>query len=253
MNSVRLLLATLFAFLRPAADGDAANVDGGDDKGVVDDKAGASDAEEQLDLGLDADAGGDKDADAEEPDPKAEAAAAREEAKREREGRERAEREAAELRIRHTPRPQDDELARESARLADPATPELERWQIQSNRTLRQNTNAANMALMQANDVNDRTAYQTLALSNPVAKKYEARVEEELANARKAGMNPSRESILRYKLGEDMLKGNFKKKAAPAAGKTVDRGKLPGARSDVGKSGQSERDKRRARLENLPI
>lgn len=197
-----------------------------------------------------------------DPDPKL---ASSEELEAERRGRtaekeraDRFEREAADLRARHTPR-QDDETAREDAKLAAADTPELEKWQIRANRELRAGRTAAHTALMQAEDVRDQTAFSRLSMTEPALhKRYEAKVEEELGNARKQGYNPKREYIYNQLIAKDMREGKFKKKAAPAAGgeekKPVNRGKLPGVRSDVGaRGGLSEHEKRRARLENVQI
>lgn len=246
--NLRLLLALLLAPIRPAVD-DPANPPAA--ANPQDPPAEA--APEQPELDLDP---ADPD---HEPvvDPKVELEAARKEARDNKERAERFEREAAELRTRQAPLP-NDEYAREEAKLNDQNTPALEKWQIQANRELRANRSASQAALAQAHDVSDRTAYTALSMANPVAKKYEARVEEQLAKARAAGQNPSRAAILRFILGDDMLDGKFKKKAAPAAGapdkSAINRGKLPGARSDVNAKGsQTEREKRRARLENQQI
>lgn len=197
-----------------------------------------------------------------EPDPKL---ASSEELEAERRGRtaekeraDRFEREAADLRARHAPR-QDDESAREDAILKDPASTDLQKWQVTANRQLRAGSSAAQTALMQAEDVRDQTAFSRLAMSEPALhKRYEAKVEEELGNARKQGYNPKREFIYNQLIAKDMREGKFKKKAAPAAddakGRTVNRGKLPGVKSDVGgRGGLSEHEKRRARLENVQI
>lgn len=197
-----------------------------------------------------------------DPDPKL---ASSEELEAERRGRtaekeraDRFEREAADLRARHAPR-QDDETAREDARLAAADTPDLEKWQIRANRELRAGRTAAHTALMQAEDVRDQTTFSRLAMSEPALhKRYEAKVEEELGKARQQGYNPKREFIYNQLIAKDMREGKFKKKAAAAAGaeekKTVNRGKLPGVKSDVGaRGGLSEHEKRRARLENVQI
>lgn len=244
MNTLKVLLAMLLAFLRPAAAGDQ-------DDPPADPPADDAPAD---------DPPGDEDPPADDPDPTPDPAAELEQERRaraaEKERADKFEREAAELRTRQAPRTDDIEV-QENAKLADPKTPDLEKWQIQANRTLRQNTSAAQMALAQAHDVADRTAFASVMIADPLAKKYEARVEEELAKARKAGSNASRESIYTYLLGKDMRSGAFKKKAAPAdkgADKTVARGKLPGVRSDVNAKGSAtEREKRRARLENVQI
>lgn len=241
-------LIMLLAFLRPAVD------DPQDPPADPNPQDPPADPDPQPELDLDQ-----PDPD---PEPKGEPNAELEAAKREAaEAKERAtkfEREALELRVRHAPPAPNDLEAQENARLADPKTTDLEKWQINSNRAIRQNTSASQAALMQAQDVADRTAFATVAMADPLAKKYETRVEEELVKARQRGQFPRREDIYTYMLGRDMREGKFKKKAAPAnpadPQKGVNRGKLPGARSDVPVKGQqTERDKRRARLENVQI
>ena len=246
MNTLRILLAMLFAFLRPAVTADDPPAD---DPPADDPPADDPPADDP-----DADPTADPDGRFPASDPAKELEDERTARAAEKERADRFEREAADLRARHAPR-QDDIHAQEDAKLRDPKTPDLEKWQIQANRTLRQNTSAAQMALAQAHDVSDRTAFASLMISDPTAKKYEARVEEELAKVRKAGGNARREDAYTYLLGKDMREGKFKKKAAPAdQAKVVARGKLPGARSDVqAKGSQTERQKRAARLENVQI
>lgn len=185
--------------------------------------------------------------------------AAQEEAERrsteQRERNERLERENVELRARLAPRV-DAQEEEENRRLADEKTTALEKWQIQANRELRAGRSTAQAALLQAQDVNDRTAFASISMTDATAKKYETRVEKELADMRAKGQNAPREAIYTYLLGKDMREGKFKKKAAPAAGaqQTVNRGKLPGARSDVGAKGSlTEHEKREKRLENVQI
>lgn len=242
---MRHWLLLLLAFLRPAVDADP-------------------DPEPDPDQDADPDPQPELDLDPADPDPeplvepKEELEIARREARENKEKAERFEREAAELRTRHAPRPSNDIEAQEDARLKDPATTALEKWQIESNRALRANTNAANAALVQAADVRDQTAFAAIAITDPVAKKYQAKVEKELADMRAKGNNAPREAIYTYLLGKDMREGKFKKKAAATPdpkGKTVDRGRTPGARSDVsGRPGAlSNRDKLAKKLEGVQI
>ena len=147
----------------------------------------------------------------------------------------------------------DPRLVDEEQRLRDPNTSDLEKWQIQSNRALRQSQQQSQQALFQAQDMADRTTYMSKAVSNPVYDKYKDKVEAELVKARSQGANPTREFILKLKIGEDMLNGNFKPKAA-AAKPAIARGKSPGARSDTPSRGSmSDRQKREARLANIQI
>jgi hypothetical protein len=113
---------------------------------------------------------------------------------------------------------------------------------------------------MRAEDISDQTSFRSICMSDTtgMAKRYETRVEQELVRVRSNGGNAAREAIYTYLLGKDMREGKFKKKAAAQKKDTetpgVNRGRLPGARSDVhGRTGMSEREKRAKRLENVQI
>lgn len=249
----------ILAFLRPAVD-DGAAAD-----------AGAADTDQaavQPELELDFDAAGGDDAaaagtdDDAAPDPAKQLEAERRARREAEEKATRYEREMAEIRARapHQPMPnQDDEQRRrEDAILSDPKATELEKWTINTNRALRANMTASQRALAEAQDTSDRTAFSQLCATNPMAKKYQSRVEEELRKARAGGQNPSRAAILRYMLGDDMIEGRFARKKAAAAAQqssTVQRGRLSGARSDVSGRGVSmtDHEKRRARLADVQI
>ncbi len=109
--------------------------------------------------------------------------------------------------------------------------------------------------MIQAQDISDKTSFATIAMKNPALfKRYEARVEEQLAQMRAKGFNAPREAIMDNLIGKDMRDGKFKPKKAAEDKTTVARGKLPGARSDVsGKNAMSEHEKRKQRLENVQI
>jgi hypothetical protein len=155
------------------------------------------------------------------------------------------------LRRQASQRP-DPTLDEEERKLRDPNTSELEKWQINSNRALRSSAQASQQALFQAQDMADRTTYQSKSVANPIYSKYESKVEAELKTARQNGQNPSRELILAVLIGRDQLAGNFK--PAASAGKPIARGKPVGARSDTPSRGTaSEREKRIARLANIQI
>lgn len=212
-------------------------------------------ADDQLDLDLDAHADDPDGADA----GKTELETAKREAATAKADAERYQRELAEARAQRPAPRIDEETAREDTRLNAADTPELEKWQIRANRELRAGRTAANTALMQAEDVRDQTSFSQLSVTEPALhKRYAAKVEEALGQARSQGYNPKREVIYNQLIAKDMREGKFKKKAAPAAGddpkKSAPRGKLPGVKSDMnGKSGMSDHEKRRARLENVQI
>jgi hypothetical protein len=154
------------------------------------------------------------------------------------------------------PAPVDSEFQREEERLRNPETTELERWQIQSNRTLRESKAEARQARLEAADMIDRTRFESKNSTDPRRAKYAERVEEAIQQERAQGRNASREAVYFYMLGKDIAEGKLKAKAKPAS-KTPDvpRGRSPGVRSDVQGRGRptTDKDKLRARLENQNI
>lgn len=151
--------------------------------------------------------------------------------------------------------PVDPEFQREEERLRAPDTTEMERWQIEANRALRQTRMEATRARMEAADMMDRTRFESKFNSDPRRAKYADRVEEAITQERAQGRSASREAVYFYMLGKDIADGKLKPKArakTPAA--DVPRGRAPSARSDVpSRRGNTEQDKRRARLENMNI
>ncbi|MGC2944174.1 hypothetical protein [Burkholderia ambifaria] len=149
----------------------------------------------------------------------------------------------------------DRDFEAEEARLRDPNTTDIERWQIQSNRTLRQSQQAAQAALFQAQDLRDQTLFESKIAADPHRARYRERVEQAVQDERRAGRNASREAVYYYMLGKDIADGKLKPKAkakSPAA--DVPRGKTPGVRSTVPTGrGQTEHQKRAARLADVNI
>jgi hypothetical protein len=143
----------------------------------------------------------------------------------------------------------------EERKLRDANTSELERWQIQSNRTLRATEARATQALMQAQEMQDRTRFEAKAASDPRRTKYLDRVEDEVSKAKQRGQMASREDVYYWMLGKDIAEGKLKSKTATKTqAANVNRGKSPGVRSDVQARGtRSEHDKRAARLANMSI
>jgi hypothetical protein len=157
-------------------------------------------------------------------------------------------------------------IAQEEARLRDPAITELERWQIDTNRGLRirerqsqQQLGQVTMTLAQMRDQHDKALYDTRASADKLYKKYAERVEQRLTELRNQGANATRDTILRYLVGEDILSGKLKRRASQAQldgeESAPARSAPPApARSDVPRrTGMTEHEKRRARLENVPI
>jgi hypothetical protein len=110
-------------------------------------------------------------------------------------------------------------------------------------------------------DTRDRLSYDSLAAREPVAVKLKDDVEKALAQERAQGRNPSRESILKYLIGERALSG--KNRASGRAQKTATANRerqqaRPGSsRGDTGaeggRRGGNDASAREKRLENLDI
>lgn len=158
-------------------------------------------------------------------------------------------------RSRGAPPPTEDEErhAEEERRLKDPKTTPLERWQIDSNRTLRENNRSSQAALRQAQDLSDRTNFDLKAAGNKRLAAVKDDVEKRLGEIRSRGQNTSREALAYYILGEKIANA---KEPAPKQPKAPDplRGRAPAARSDVRAKGPlTDRQKRERRLENVNI
>lgn len=188
------------------------------------------------------------------------------ELKAERAARERAEQDLrfereARQRAEYRP-PVDNTYQEEEARLAklradgaDDFVINNTKWQIESNRTLRNSERNSAIALAQARDIEDRVEFGKLEVTNPkVYARYKDKIENEIQRARSQGQATApRLMMLKYLLGEDYMKGKPEPKKARKES-TVDRGRTVSARSDMGKkSGSTEQEKRRARLENQII
>jgi hypothetical protein len=134
-------------------------------------------------------------------------------------------------------------------------------WKIDSSRKMRASERTSQNALQQAADINDKTDFAGVARTHPKTyDKYKDRVEEAVQKLRAAGSQvPPRRAIMEWFIGKDSMNGTIKPKSAKApaepTGKTVDRGRTPGARTDVSanRGSLSERDKRRERLRNQQI
>jgi hypothetical protein len=183
----------------------------------------------------------------------AELAAEKEGRARDRERADRYEREMADARARQAKPAVNEEWEREEAILRDPNSTAEQKWTVGANRRIRQTEALAQQSYAQSYDMSDKAAFSALCLSDPMAKRYETRVEEELKRARAAGQNPSREAVYTYMIGNDTREAR-KKKAAQSA-PVVNRGKTPGVKSDVSGRGAAltEHQKRVQRLENQQI
>jgi hypothetical protein len=245
------LLKRLHGLLFPGVDdpdggGDPAAA-GGDPGADPNADAGPDDSNDDLDIDLDFD----------EPTPPARGASQDSDRLARLEAEVAAGRRAAdEARARFSSTPTvDPEFQREEERLRNPETPEIERWQIRANRTLRETQDEARRAMFQAQDVADQTRFQAGVATDPRRAKYAERVEQAVQAERAQGRNASREAVYFYMLGKDIAEGKLKPKVkakTPAA--DVPRGRTPAVRSNVPSGrGLTEHQKRAARLENVNI
>jgi hypothetical protein len=156
---------------------------------------------------------------------------------------------------RNRPAPVDATFQREEERLRSADITELERWQIESNRTLRATQQEARQARMEAADMMDRARFEAKVSTDPRRSKYAERVEEAINEERRNGRNASREAVYYYMLGKDIAEGKLKSKPRASSAPAVARGRPAGVRSDVQGRGRptTDQDKRRARLENQNI
>ena len=106
-------------------------------------------------------------------------------------------------------------------------------------------------------EMNDKAIYDRLKLSDPRAERYADEVEARLVTIRAAGQNVDRESLLKFVVGEKVMKGSgkaaTKQKKAGAAEIRRQTTKAPTGGSDVrgGRDKDSEAEARRKRLENI--
>lgn len=143
----------------------------------------------------------------------------------------------------------------EQRQLDDPNTDPNVKWQIQSNRVIRQTQQQAQQALLQAQDMQDQAKFLSKASTDPRRAKYSDRIEKELQTMRSQGRNIDRDSLYAYMLGKDIIDGKLKpaaKKQSAAA--AVPRGRSPAVRGDVNARGsRTEHQKRAERLANMNI
>lgn len=116
------------------------------------------------------------------------------------------------------------------------------------------------MLQFQQADASDKVAFDTLCARNKAYVSVQDRVEELLANERRAGSNPRREVVAKYLIGEMAIN-----RAAQAAGKQRKNGAAAvarqvakpsgAARSDTGQQTRSPSDRaaRAKRLENVEL
>lgn len=157
------------------------------------------------------------------------------------------------------PRQQEETPEQFEARIA--MLPPDERMEARFQRSERSNNQRLQIMQIQMADQTDRAAYQAKATSDKRFAKYEGEVEQRLAELRRQGQNVSREALLKFIIGEKVLGNPAERVRARRqdAQRRVDnqrtrpqntRGDQEGA-NQRRQSGDSEREARRKRLENL--
>lgn len=150
--------------------------------------------------------------------------------------------------------PTEEELA-----LRNPDLDPNERFRIQANQAIRQTYGNAESAKQIALDAVDAAQFQLKCVTDPIARKYAAQVEKKRAEFIAQGKAaPPRDAMLTWVLGEQVRarasqstgKGTSKPRQSSSE---VPRGRTPNARSTVGSSAKTEREKRRERLEGVNI
>jgi hypothetical protein len=148
-------------------------------------------------------------------------------------------------------RPDKEIWEEEEAALKNPDIQPWQRYAIHAARSGRQAEQKVLEIQRQTYDLTDRSDFDKLRTEKPrVYEKYKDRVEERLKFIRSKGNDVPRRVICQLLLGEDMLSGKLK----PAKSPPVNRGRTPGARSDVGRPEKlSDADALAKRLEGVRI
>jgi hypothetical protein len=149
------------------------------------------------------------------------------------------EREIASMRAERA-QPKQETEDQERARLQLMTTDERVTYMIE--KAAKQNAHQIGLMRFESADRADKASYEAKATYDPRYKRFEADVVEQLAQARRAGLNPDRETVLKYVIGEKVLG------AKPKVDKARQDGQKRIARQQAtASSGRSDRQTERAR------
>jgi len=140
--------------------------------------------------------------------------------------------------------------------LNDPNADSWQKYSVTAARQSRLANLAAQNALHRAEDLSDKASFDAYKISKPkLYEKYAPKVEELLKDLRSKGQNASRERLLAFIVGQDMLQGKVKSVDAITRKTSQVRGTPTNARSDISTSGGklSAAEARAKRLENVRI
>lgn len=197
-----------------------------------------------------------EDEDEEEPDVKSKSKRENDRLRRTIEKRKETERENIQLRqdldkLRNTQNqqvsPQNDEAAYQAWLNTLPADQKV---QAQINRSLQQHNQQMQVHRFQMADQADKAAFDAMSITNPIYKKYAAKVEQKLASLRnEQNITAPREEVLKHIIGETVLKIKGKATTKKDAKASISKNKIkPGSakKTDLNggaRKGKSPRDR----------
>ena len=124
-----------------------------------------------------------------------------------------------------------------------------------SDRSARESRAQISQVVNHVVDAADKTEFRALCAENPALKAIAADVEKQLVQSRAQGLNPKREALAKYLLGERMLsraKGaKTRQEKTAAQGRERQRARPGASRSDVNSSGRPKRDSQAERAKRL--
>jgi hypothetical protein len=138
----------------------------------------------------------------------------------------------------------------EQKELADSNIDPNRKWQIESNRAIRASRKYSENAVLTAQDISDKTNFELSCAGNKRIAAVKEETEKAVMDMRAKGQNAPREAVAYFLLGKKVASAKVVEKK-----QEIERGKLPGAKSDVKGKGNvmTEHEKRIKRLENVNI
>jgi hypothetical protein len=155
-----------------------------------------------------------------------------------------------------TPQPQQETQEQRAARLS--LMPPEDRLREEFREDSQRHRQEMHQMAFQVRDSSDRSAYQARAAVDQYYRKWENKVEQELADLRKTGVNIEREKLLAYLVGKSYLEARLSPKArkqVEAAERRVaaQRVRTADNRSDVQPQRSRASESLEKRLENVII
>lgn len=158
----------------------------------------------------------------------------------------------------------DLEIIRQARESGDAAQIRGAEWAYNTNKVNRDNAQKANLAVFLAQETADKADFRELATTDPkLYKRFKEKVETKLAELRRGGQSVPRVTLYHYMVGKEISEARangrmktVKTKAGSDGVQRADRGRTPGARSDVsgrGSGGASKKEQLEKRLSGVRI